>query len=257
MPESQGRFVWYELMTTDTGAAKAFYGKVVGWGTQDMPMPDMTYTMFLAGETPMGGLMDLPEASRKMGVPPNWMGYVAVNDVDASAAQAKRLGGTVNVPPTDIPDVGRFSVISDPQGSVLALFKALTAAPDQPPAPGTPGRVGWHELLAVDRETAFAFYSELFGWQKSDAIDMGPMGTYQLFSTGGQVIGGMFNKPPAIPAPFWLYYVNVGDIDAATDRVKAGGGQILNGPMEVPGGDWIIQGMDPQHAMFALVGKRG
>src|SRR5262245_48248110 len=123
MAESKGRFVWYELMTTDTGAAKAFYGKVAGWKTQDMPMPGMTYTMLLAGETAMGGLMDLPEASRKMGVPPNWMGYVAVDDVDASAAQAKRLGGNVNVPPTDIPDVGRFAVISDPQTAVIALFK--------------------------------------------------------------------------------------------------------------------------------------
>jgi uncharacterized protein len=255
---AQGGFVWYELMTTDTPAAKAFYGKVAGWGTQDMPMPGMTYTMFLAGEQAMGGLLDLPEDARKMGVPPNWMGYVAVDDVDAKVEQVKRLGGAVHVPPTDIPEVGRFAVIADPQTAVIALFKPLPR-PDEPPvpAPGTPGRVGWHELLAVDWQKALAFYGEIFGWQKADAVNIGEMGTYQLFSSGGQVIGGMFNKPPAVPVPFWLYYVNVGDIDAAAERVKAGGGKILNGPMEVPGGDWIIQGSDPQGAMFALVGKRG
>jgi predicted enzyme related to lactoylglutathione lyase len=110
--------------------------------------------------------------------------------------------------------------------------------------------------LADDWQKAFGFYSELFGWQKSDAMPMGEMGTYQMFSTGGQAIGGMFNKPPAVPAPYWLYYFNVGDIDVAVERVWANGGQILNGPMEVPGGHWIIQGKDPQGAMFALVGKR-
>jgi hypothetical protein len=255
---AQGGFVWYELTTTDMPAAKAFYGKVAGWGTQDMPMPGMTYTMFLAGEQAMGGLLDLPEEARKAGTPPNWMGYVEVDDVDAKVEQAKRLGGAVHVPPTDIPEVGRFAVIADPQTAVIALFKPRPR-PDAPPvpAPGTPGRVGWHELLAVDWQKALAFYSEIFGWQKADAVNMGEMGTYQLFSTGGQVIGGMFTKPPSVPVPFWLYYVNVGDIDAAAGRVKDGGGKILNGPMEVPGGDWIIQASDPQGAMFALVGKRG
>jgi predicted enzyme related to lactoylglutathione lyase len=192
-----------------------------------------------------------------MGAPPSWIGYVAVDDVDASTDKAKALGGAVHVPPTDIPEVGRFAVIADPQGAALAMIRLQGSDPDQPPAPGTPGRVGWHELMASDREKAFIFYAALFGWEKSDAVDMGEMGIYQLFATGGQAIGGMFDKPPMIPAPFWLYYVNVGDIDAALERVKAAGGTILNGPMEVPGGDWILQGSDPQGAAFALVGKRG
>lgn len=116
-------------------------------------------------------------------------------------------------------------------------------ARNQPAEPGTPGRVGWHELLAADRERALAFYSELFGWQKADAMDMGAMGTYQLFPAGGQTIDGMFTEPPMVPTPYWLYYFNVGDIDAAVERVKTGGD---NGPMEVPGGGWIIQGKDPK-----------
>jgi predicted enzyme related to lactoylglutathione lyase len=257
MPVSQGRFVWYELMTTDTVAAKAFYGNVVGWGAQDGPVPGMAYTLFTAGGMPVSGLMDQPEDARKIGAPPSWIGYVAVDDVDATAERAKRLGGTIHVPPRDIPSVGRFSVIADPQSAALALFKPLNSCEDQPAEPGTPGRVGWHELLAADWEQALAFYNELFGWQKADAMDMGAMGTYQLFSAGGPAIGGMFTKPPMVPAPHWLYYFTVGDIDAAVERVKAGGGQIHNGPMEVPGGGWIIQAKDPQGAEFALFGKRG
>lgn len=162
----------------------------------------------------------------------------------------------MHVPPRDIPNIGRFSVIADPQSAAFALFKPLDSCEDQPVELGTPGRVGWHELLAADWEQALAFYNELFGWQKADAMDMGAMGTYQLFSAGGPAIGGMFTKPPMVPARHWLYYFTVGDIDAAVERVKAGGGEILNGPMEVPGGGWIIQGKDPQGAMFALFGKR-
>ncbi len=255
MSDSKGRFVWYELMTTDTGAAKEFYGEVVGWGSEDVQMPGMTYTLLKAGEKQVGGLMALPENARKAGAHPSWTGYVAVDDVDAATERVKQLGGTVHVPPTEIPNVGRFSLVADPQKATLALFKGNTAE-YQPTEPEMPGGVGWHELLAVDWQKALAFYGELFGWKKSDAVDMGGMGTYQLFSTNGQAIGGMFNKPPIVPAPFWLYYFNVGDIDAAATRVKESGGQIVSGPMEVPGGGWIVHGTDPQGAMFALFGKR-
>jgi predicted enzyme related to lactoylglutathione lyase len=257
MTNPLGSFVWYELMTSDTSAAKTFYGKVAGWGTQDIPMPGMTYTLFSIGETPVGGLMDLPADAANMGIPPNWISYVGVADVDAATEQAKRLGGSMFVPPRDIPNVGRFAVIADPQGAAISLFKWLTPRPDPTVAPGTPGHVGWHELAAADWEKAFAFYSALFGWQKADAVDMGPTGTYQLFSVaGGPAVGGMYNKPAAMPRPFWLYYINVAAVDAAVERVSAGGGKILNGPMQVPGGSWIVQCADPQGAMFALVGGR-
>jgi predicted enzyme related to lactoylglutathione lyase len=252
---SHGRFVWYELTTTDVEAAKAFYAEVVGWGTQDTSMPGMAYTLFTVGETPVSGLMILPEDARKLGFRPTWLGYVGVNDVDATADRVKRLGGAVHVPPMDIPNISRISVAVDPQMATIALFKWLTDGQEQPAELDAPGRVGWHELLAADWETAWAFYRELFGWQKADT-DTGVMGTYQLFSAGGQTIGGMFTKPPAVPVPFWLYYFNVGDIDAAVKRVKAGRGQILDSPIEVPGGRWVVQCTDPQGATFALVGKR-
>jgi uncharacterized protein len=221
-------------------------------------MPGMAYTLFTVGETHVSGLMDLPEDARKRSAPPSWLGYVAVDDVDATAEHAKRLGGAVHVPPRDIPNVGRFSIIADPQGATLGLlFRSSNPGQDHPPELGSAGRAGWNELLATNWETAFAFYGELFGWRKAEAVPIGERGVYQLFSAGGLPIGGMFTKPPMVPVPFWLYYFNVSDIDAAAARVTASGGQILNGPMEVPGGSWIVQCRDPQGAMFALVGARG
>ena len=254
MVDYPGRFVWYELITTDMAAAKAFYSKVVGWGAQDVSTPDLTYTLFTAGRAEVSGLMDLPEDGRKMGVTPWWMGYVGVDDVDATADRIKRLGGAVYVPPTNS-NIGRISFVADPQTATLGLVEGLKPGQSQPAELGALGRVGWHELLAADREKAFAFYGELFGWQKADA-ETGPTDTYQLFSAGGQTIGGMFTKHPTEPGPFWLYYFNIGDIDAAAERVKSGGGQIFEGPHELPDGSWIVQCTDPQGAAFALQGTR-
>jgi hypothetical protein len=253
MVGSHGCFVWYELTTTDAQAAKAFYADVIGWGLRDASMPGAAYTLFTAGEDPVAGLMALPAEARKMGALPLWMGYVGVDDVDAATDRLKRLGGAVYVPPTDVPDVSRFSVVADPQAATLALVKWLNPGQQPPTAPTSPGHVGWHALSAVNWEKAFAFYGELFGWQKVDADVVG-ISTYQLFSAAGQTIGSMSTKPPAAPMPFWLYYFNVGDIDAAVERVKAGGGKILEGPVEAPGDKRIARCTDPQGAMFALTG---
>ena len=254
MVNSHGHFAWYELTTTDVEAAKAFYTEVMGWSAQDLSVPGRPYVLFFAGKAVVSGLMELPEGARTTGEKPCWVGYVRVDDVDAAADRIRRLGGAVHVPPTDIPDICRFSVFADPQTATLALLKPLSADPGQPAGMDAPGRVGWHELLAADGEKAFAFYGELLGWQKADA-DVGPTGTYQLFSAGGQTIGGMFTKPPMVPVPFWLYYFNIGDVDAAAKRVTAAGGRILDGPLDLPGGDAIVLCTDPQGAMFALQGK--
>ena len=149
-----------------------------------------------------------------------------------TTAQVKRLGGTVHMPPSDIPDVGRFAVVADPQGATFMLFKPVDRrARPASPTPGTPGHVGWHELYATDWEKAFAFYSDLFGWQKDAGHRHGPDGHLPALLRGRRrPIGGMFNKPPEVPVRFWLYYFNVDDIDAAIERVTAGGGKILNGP---------------------------
>jgi predicted enzyme related to lactoylglutathione lyase len=254
MAGHHGRFVWYELITTDMAAAKAFYTKVVGWGAQDASTPDLAYTMFTARKTSVSGLMDLPEEARKKGATPRWMGYVGVDDVDAAADRIKRLGGAVYVPPTNS-NIGRISVVADPQTATLALVKGLKPGQRQPAEFGKPGRVGWHELLAADWQTAFAFYGELFDWQRADA-EIDTANTYQLFSAGGQTIGGMFTKYEFEPIPFWLFYFNIDDIDAAVERVTAAGGYIFDGPVELPGGIWIARCRDPQGAVFALQGRR-
>lgn len=247
-------FVWYELMTTDAKAAEGFYSKVVGWKPQDASQPNMAYTMFLTGEMPVAGLMTLPPEACSAGARPAWVGYIGIDDVDATAARVTKAGGAIHVPPTEIPNIGRFAMVADPQGAAFSLFKGLSEMPR--PADGSTGSVGWHELMAVDGEKAFDFYGDLFGWTKADALDMGAMGRYQLFSSGSNMIGGMMTKPAEVPMPFWTYYFRVDAIGAAMERLKQSGGTVINGPMEVPGGDWIVQGLDPQGAMFSLVSAK-
>jgi predicted enzyme related to lactoylglutathione lyase len=253
-----GSFFWYDLMTTDTKAAATFYGDVVGWGTQAAQSPVSDYSLFTVEGQGIIGFMTIPEDAKKMGMPPCWMGYIAVDDVDAAAAKLEKLGGKVHKPPQDIPGIIRFAVVADPQGAGFIIAKGLIKDRPMPSFPAnTPGTVGWHELYAANGNTIFEFYEKMFGWTKSDAMDMGPMGVYQMFKTGGEFTkGGIMTKPPEIPVPHWGYYFNVPAIDAAVERVTKGGGKILNGPMEVPGPMWIIQGLDPQGAAFALVAPK-
>jgi uncharacterized protein len=257
MTSPQGRFIWYDILTTDVPAAKSFYCAVTGWNAADSGLSDRDYTILIAGEAPIGGLMALPGAVPGDGAAPRWNGYIGVDDVDAVAARIVDAGGAIHRGPDDIPTVGRFAVVTDPQGAAFSLFKALDGgSPPPAAAAGTPGHIGWHELGAANWEAAFGFYAGLFGWTKADAVDMGPMGTYQLFAVGGVPVGGMMNRPEGQGAPSWSYYVNVDEITAAVERVKDAGGQVVNGPMEVPGGSWIAHGVDPQGGTFAMVGPR-
>jgi predicted enzyme related to lactoylglutathione lyase len=245
-------FFWYDVMTTDIGAAETFYRSVVGWRTQDTGSTP-SYTLFTVDGRGVAGLMAIPEDARKGGVPPAWMGYIHVDDVDEMAARITREGGKLHKGPIDVPGIIRFAVVSDPQGAGFIIAKPMPATNPPPLAAGTPGTIGWHELYAGEWKSAFAFYEKLFGWTKADALDMGAMGIYQLFTTGDVAIGGMMTKPPQVPHPYWGYYINVDAIDAAAARINAAGGTIVNGPMQVPGGQWIVQAIDPQGAGFALV----
>ena len=257
MTDQRGSFIWCELMTTDMDAAETFYKAVVGWKTADFGHPDMRYTVVSVGDRGVGGIMDIPADARKAGVGPGWIGYIGVADVDGAAARLKDAGGAIHKPPTDIPDVGRFAIVADPGGAMFALMTPSSDEKPVPPAPNTPGLVGWHELYAADGEaSAFAFYSSQFGWTQADTFDMGAMGIYRIFADNGVPVGGMMNKPAEMPAGAWQYYFNVDGIDAAAERVTSNGGQVLMGPHEVPGGSWIVQAKDPQGAMFALVAPR-
>jgi len=250
-----GYFAWYELMTTDVTAAAAFYRNVVGWGTKADSTSRLPYTLFTAGEVPTAGLMELPAEGQKMGAMPRWMGYVGVRDVHAAADRIKRLGGAVYVPPTDT-NIGRISVVADPRGATFGVIDRPQVTPRQSAEAGKPGRIGWHELLATDVAKEVAFYCELFGWQRADT-DNHLTDAYVSLSAGGQVIGGAFKNPTEKALPFWLLYLNVDDLDAAAERVRAGGGQASLNDVELPGGSWVALCVDPQGAAFSLQGKKG
>jgi predicted enzyme related to lactoylglutathione lyase len=248
-------FFWYDVMTTDTAAAQAFYADVVGWQMQDAGAPGMPYTILAVDGMGVAGLMPIP--SEAAGARPCWMGYIHVEDVDAMAERVKDEGGAIHRPPFDVPGVIRIAVVADPQGAVFMLGQPLsTEARPMPPA-GSSGTIGWNELYALDAATAFGFYETLFEWTRGDAIDMGPMGAYQMFLTGGEMpAGGMMTKPAEVPNAFWNYYINVVSVEAAAARIKAGGGQVAMGPHEVPGGQWVLQAFDPQGGFFSLVSQQ-
>jgi uncharacterized protein len=249
-----GRFLWHELLTSDPGAAKSFYSAVVGWGTQGWEK-DSSYTLWTNGQAPVGGLMALPEELKAMQVPPNWLTYISAPDTDAFAKRAEELGAKILNPPRNLPGVGRFAVISDPQGAVFCLYTPEGGMP--PDAPPNGGEFSWHELATTDYKAAFKFYSTLFEWVNTETMDMGPAGEYLMYGfKGGTSMGGIYNKPPETPVANWLPYAMVPDADAAAERATQLGGRVCVGPMEVPGGDRIAVLNDPQGAFFAVHSKK-
>jgi predicted enzyme related to lactoylglutathione lyase len=238
-------------MTTDPAGAKDFYPAALGWGVMPGGIPDMEYDMWTTDRGPVGGCMQLPQQAQDMGAPSHWIGYVGTNDIEATFASAGAKGCRTYVPITPIPEIGRFAVLADPAGATFAIYQ-----PDSPSGDDAKPQIGdfsWHELATTDARAALAFYGDLFGWQEVEAHDMGPMGTYHLFGRDGHVFGGMFNKPESMQMPpNWLCYVRVASADDAAAAVSDAGGRILNGPMEVPGGDRIAQCMDPQGGAFAV-----
>jgi uncharacterized protein len=208
------------------------------------------YTMWVGEQGPLGGVMKLPEEAKKMGAPPHWMGNVQVESVDATATLVKKLGGKIYKEASDIPEVGRFAVIADPQGASLSIFQP-TGEMKLHDA-GKEGEVCWNELLTTDRVAAFKFYSEIFGWKTLQEMDMGPMGTYQIYGVGDVGLGGIMNKPAEMKMPpAWLFYFSTPDLDAALERSKKKDAKLLMGPMDIPEGR-IANLMDPQGAAYAI-----
>ena len=250
-----GRPLWYELMTTDMKAAEAFYKTVVGWTSAPFESSPQPYTMFnRPGGTPVAGVMTRPEG---MNAPPFWAMYIGVPKLEDAAAQITRLGGSECSPVIDVPTVGRMQMMNDPQGAAFYIYEPSSA--DQPPeAAAEIGETSWLELMTTDAPAAMRFYTAVFGWQPTEALDMGPLGKYQMFNRPHGMIGGMMNTPPEMAhvPPHWQIYFRVPDITSAVERINANGGKILNGPMEVPGGDWVVNAMDPQGAAFALHARK-
>ena len=262
MANKHGDFIWYELMTTDADAARQFYQTVVGWTIEARASGPIDYRMVTASEGNVAGILPLTPDMTAAGARPAWLGYVAVDDVDAMVGSIKDGGGTVHMGPHEIPGVGRFALISDPQGATTYVMKPTPPA-DNADATSTAfsydrprdGHCAWNELYTTDPEAALHFYGQRFGWVKDGEMDMGGFGTYH-FIRHGSMIGAVMPKPPHVPVSGWNHYFRVPDIDAAAAAVGANGGQVLHGPIEIPGGDYSMNAMDPQGAMFALVGKR-
>jgi hypothetical protein len=243
----RGRFVWHELTTPNKAAAHDFYSKAVGWAKQAWDQ-DPSYTMFAAASGPLGASIESRDDT------PHWRPYIGALDVDETVATATRLGAKVLTPATSLPNAGRFAVLEDPHGAKFGVHSSPTEP--RPETPAVYGEFYWHELATTtDPTAAFAFYKELFGWDEVRQYDMGPMGMYLLFGRNGREIGGIFDKGKQGQrgGAYWVGYVRVPNMDAAVATVKAERGALLNGPMEVPGGDWIAQFRDPHGAFFAVL----
>ena len=258
---NQGKWIWYELMTPDLQGAKRFYEAVVGW-TMSAGTPESNgYGFITAQDAAMvGGVLELNQEMVRHGARPCWLGYVCVDNTDDSLKAIEAAGGKVLMPATDIAMAGRVAMVADCCG---APFYVMTPTP--PPGGGessafsalpNPGHCGWNELYAGNQDAAVKFYTGLFGWTLPDAMDMGPMGKYQFIAKDGVQIGAIMTRPEAVPAPIWCHYFWVDGIEAARARIEASGGQVVNGPHEVPGPLWIVQGVDPQGALFSLVGPK-
>lgn len=256
MTNKQGDFLWYELVTEDAAAAADFYGPILGWKTREAGMGPESYRIFGAGENDVGGMMDIPTEAKAGGMRPIWLGYVTVDDVDAAAAKIVADGGSKHMGPMDIPGVGRFAMVADPQGASFYVMRgAIEGHSSQSFAADKVGHCQWNELGTTDQPAAWAFYGNQFGWQKGDVMPMGEMGDYEFLTHAGQTIGAFMRQEPG-KRPMWRFYFGVGDIDEAAGKVTDGGGTIFHGPAEVPGGIFIIIAADPQGAEFGLVGPR-
>lgn len=259
MAINHGDFLWYELMTSNPDEAEAFYGNLLGWDFKPSGQEGMDYRTFAKNGEEVGGLMPLAPEMQSKGARPMWAGYIAVDDVDASAAAITEHGGTVMMEPQDIPGVGRFAFAADPSGAPFYIMKGSVEGGETSSFSKYEPREGhcaWNELATADQAGSHDFYTALFGWEKADTMDVGEMGAYDMYSNGDYTLGAIMQKPPQMPISLWSFYFRVPSIDAAVAYVKANGGQIINGPMEIPGGDYVCTGIDPQGATFDLIGKK-
>ncbi|OWK29746.1 VOC family protein [Sphingomonas mucosissima] len=253
MRNTHGTPIWYELLSTDPDASKTFYEAVIGWTVGPKPEGEMDYRMIEAASgDAVGGLMRLSPEMVQGGGRPMWLFYVGVDDVDATVARINQAGGSVQLPAFDMPGVGRMAMVADPQGNPLYVMRGESDEPSHSWERTGMGKCNWHELSTTDQAGSNGFYADVFGWTYPDRMTMpGDMGDYVFAAVNAEVIGATM-KAGSQP-PGWLFYFRVPNIEEAAAKVKAGGGMVHAGPMEVPGGDRVIVASDPHGAAFGVV----
>ncbi|WP_164852673.1 VOC family protein [Novosphingobium umbonatum] len=259
MTKLQGAWIWYELMTSDAAGAKAFYEAVAGWQIPLSGQAPLYYSHITRADgREVGGLLPLTQEMIAQGAHPAWVGYIGVDDINATLDAALAAGGRLLMPRMDI-DEGSFAMVTDPGGAPFYLMQPRAMGSGQTSVSFSVedcGSMGWNELPAADMARDLAFYQALFGWEVTGALDMGAYGQYQFLAHDGVTMGAIMQRIPEAQGFGWNHYIRVADIDAAASAINAHGGRVLRGPDPVPGEDWIIHGRDPQGASFALVGKR-
>ena len=257
-PPRHGDFTWYEFLTPDPAAAEAFYGPLVGWHFAPGDSVNQGYRMVLAGSEPVGGVLALTEGMAAQGARPVWIGYVQVDRLAAAVDALLAGGGRVLMEGLAIPGVGPFAMVADPQGAPLYLIEDRSGRPARAFSKHvpTPGTCAWNELAATDPDAAIVFYTGLFGWRQEGAMPMGEHGSYRFLVHGDHAVGAAMASDDLTGQSGWLFYFRVLDIDAAVAGIADGGGTLVHGPGEIPGGDFSLVARDPQGAMFGLVGPR-
>ncbi|HUE79837.1 MAG TPA: VOC family protein [Sphingomicrobium sp.] len=253
MPNRHGEFIWYELLTAEPEEAKAFYEPVVGWRFGE-PSPDHAGYREIRTETGhAGGVLPLTQEMRDHGARPTWLGYVGVDDVDATVAKAQAAGATLLMPAWDIAGIGRIALLADPQGAPFYVMRGASEEASDAFSPDSVGHATWNELTTSDLEAAKLFYLPLFGWTLGDTMPMGEMGDYQFLEHGGRMIGAMMQRGDTRPS--WNFCFRTADLERSVDDIKARGGSVTYGPAEVPGGERIVVALDPESSQFMLIAK--
>lgn len=256
MTDKHGDFIWYELQTPDPDASKAFYDQAVGWTIEARPSGPTDYRMIDTGTGLVGGVLRLTPEMTAGGAVPRWVGYVGVDEVDASVAAVEAAGGRTLMPAHDLPGVGCLAMLADPEAKPFYVMRGASDETSTAFLPGEKsfGHAVWNELAAADPDRALAFYGAAFGWRAEGGMPMGELGEYRFFHQGDAAIGAVM--PKVMGADGWLFYFHIPDIDDAATRVRDAGGRIEQEPVEIPGGGYSLVARDPQAVRFGLVGRR-
>lgn len=228
--------------------SERFYGELFAWKINSVPYGPGTYRLVYAGEKQIAGIMHFDKA----GIPPHWVSYVTVDDVDATAAKAKAAGGTIANPPMDIPNVGRFAVLLDPDNAPTVAFKSANPEPDSNAQPAL-GEFVWEQLNSPAPEKSIAFYTQVYGWTSRPQE-----GDPRMFvlASGGTDVCTIMQAPPGVPA-HWLTYVVVEKLKDANERCKRLGGKVMVEEIPVPKFGALSVVQDELGAMIGLFEPRG